>query len=272
MELLKGVAAQLRLPGADEDPVAFSGPPTVTVIRDSDGAVVVDQETSTEGGSGEDVYFTVDIPGDQLTEPDLLIAEWTDGSSTYTTRAEVVGAFLASLKEIKEKLGEEGPSDERCASMREIASRSIEDACGVAFRPRYERIALSGTGDFALILPRPRVISLVSLAVDGEALSLEEVAVSPAGILEGPQPWRAGAAIEVAYVHGHETFPAAALPVRDLAAYLLTPAPTDWDQRATSVSSEIGTYSLVTPGLRGAVFPLPAVNAFVEEHRYPVIG
>jgi hypothetical protein len=40
------------------------------------------------------------------------------------------------------------------------------------------------------------------------------------------------------------------------------------DDRATSLITEDGTFALTTPGLRGALFDLPEVNAAIEEYNY----
>lgn len=272
MELLRGVAATLRLPGPGEDPTVFTKPPKVTVTRDSDGTVILKEQLTTEHGEGEDIYFTVDVPGSDIPEVDLLTAVWADGTSTYTTHADVVGGFVTSLKAIKDKLDEEATAEE-LAAKREIALGSIEEACGVAFRPRYQRDVLDGNGEPGLMLSQPRPLKILSVKVGGEPVELSEVSIDPAGIAIAAGYWPSGEAnVEIIYIHGFETLRAAELPVRDLAAYLLTQSPTDWSERATGMSNEMGSYSFVTPGVRGAVFPLPSVNAFVEEHRYSTVA
>lgn len=276
MELLVGVASQLRLPEHDGDPAAFGTPPTVTVVRHSDGSAVLTDAATDEHGEGEDVYFTVDLTGAQLAEVDLLVATWTDGDSTYTTYAEVVGGFACSLRAIKAKYEEADRTDDQVAAAREVATTQIEAACGVAFRPCYAKQLVDGTGADTLMLPDPQLRRVLSVAVAGEALSAEELAeltVDHSGFLIHPSRWAEGRSnIEIAYVHGHEAFGPAALPVRDLASYLLTRTPTDWNARATSYSTGEVTYSLVTAGVRGMSFPLPEVNAFVQQHEYVSVG
>lgn len=274
MELLQHVVGTLRFPGPDDDPVTFAEDPTVTVARDSDGSVIVEDKAATKVELEEDdPYYTVELSGTDLSEVDLLKAVWSDGSSSYTTYAEVVGGFVTSLKSIKAKYGESDKTDEEIAEMREIALRSIEDVCGVAFRSRYSREVLDGTASLELIVSQPRLQRVLSASVGGEALALDELVIDPAGIVIAPSVWSCGRAnVEIAYVHGYEDFSTATLPVRDLAAHLLTKSPTDWNERATSVSDEMGTYSLVTAGVRGASFPLPSVNAFVENHSYVTIA
>ncbi len=274
---LQKVAATLRFPGRGDDAVSFAKDPTVTITRDSTGAAVVTAAATTkvDAGEGDIEHYTVDLTGAQVSEIDLLTATWTDGNSSYTTHHEVVGGFLCSLTAIKEKMGVSG-DDEEISTMRALVSRSIESACGVAFRPRYAKDVLNGSGTKQLMLRHPRLLRVLAASVDGEALdgeALEALTLDPAGFLISETCWPEGQAnVEVSYAHGYESFGPAALPVRDLAAYWLTGDPTDWNERATSHTTDLGTYSLVVPGMRGASFPLPAVNAFVDDHRYVSVG
>jgi hypothetical protein len=272
-EIQRNITSSLRFPPYGEDPAVFASPPTVTVTRDSDGTELTEVEATQVAATEDDIeHWVVEIKGTDIPEVDLLEVLWTDGSSSYTTYTEVVGGFVTSLRSIEKKLNESQPEEE-FASAREIAIRSIEDACGVAFRRRYAKETLDGSGALELMLRRPRLIRVLSATIAGTELDNDELVVDPVGALISSSRWTEGRAnVEVAYVHGHESFPPAALPVRDLAAYLLTPAPTDWNERATAYTSGEVTYSLVVAGLRGALFPLPSVNAFIEQHSYPTVG
>ena len=274
MEILQGAAATLRFPEVDGDPVSFSEDPVVTVTRHTDGSAIADPaETTKVEEEGEDVFYTFGLSGSDLSEVDALVAVWSDGDSSYTTYAEVVGGFVVSLKAIERKYDENDRTDVEIAAAREAATSQIEGACGVAFRPRYGKDVLDGSGSRGLLLRQPQVLRALSVSVDGEPLDIDDLTLDPAGVLFSSSPWTEGTAnVTVAYVHGYTNFPPAALPVRDLAAYLLIAAPTDWDARATAISNDMGTYSLVTPGVRGASFPLPSVNAFVEDNRYVSVG
>lgn len=274
-EIQRHITSSLRFPAFGEDPAAFTGVPTVTITRDSDSTEILSEVEATKvDETEEDIeHFVVDIPGTEIPEVDILTAVWSDGSSTYTTYTEVVGGFVTSLRSIEKKLSDVKATEEEMAHMREIAVRSIEEACGVAFRRRYARETLDGPGALELLLRRPKLIKPLSVTIGGEAVDVESLVVDPAGVLISSTTWTQGRSnIQVAYVHGYESFPPAALPVRDLAAYLLTPAPTDWNERATAVSANDATYSLVVAGVRGAKFPLPSVNAFVDEHEFPSVG
>jgi len=273
MEFLQNVAGTLRFPGPGDDPVAFEANPTITVTRHSDGSAIATAAATSKVEEGDDVYFTFDLTGADLPEVDLLIAVWTADGSSYTTYTEVVGGFACSLKAIAKKYDEGGPSNDDFAAAREAATTQIEGACGVAFRPRYGKEVLDGSGSRELLLRQPKLLRVLSVSVAGETVDPDGLTVDPLGVVLSPFRWAEGRSnVEIAYVHGYESYGPAGLPVCDLAAYLLTTSPTDWNQRATSVSTEKGSYSLVTPGVRGASFPLPVVNAFVEDNFWPSVG
>jgi hypothetical protein len=274
VEILQGVSTTIRFPAFGDDEVELSEP-TVTVTRESDGSKILEEAEAEEGKAAEDeiAYWTVKVPA--VSEPDRLTAEWTDDSSTYTQEVEVVGGFVCSVAAIKKKLGEQ-PVAAEVEAKREIATKDIESACGVAFRPRYERELVSGRGTKRLILNRREVTKVLSVKVGDSVWGPEEISgltIDPIGILVADSPWTQGSLnVEVGYVYGYQDFASAVEPVRDYAAYLLTPAPSDWQGRATSVTNEYGSsFALVTPGVRGASFPLPSVNAFVERFETPLI-
>lgn len=275
MEVLRNVATTIRFPEVGADSVALTSP-KVTIVRDSDGSTAVSEATPTkvepEGGS---TYWTQALTAAQTAALDILTATWksSDGS-LYTQTIEVVGGFVASLAEIKDRL-DETPADALVASKRESALKEIEDACSVALRPRYQKELLSGDGSRKLRLSRRRLISVESVSVDGTALTeaeLEALTLDPMGVLISESAWSRGVLnIVVTYTHGFVDYPPARHPVRDYATYLLTPQPTDLNARATSVTTDVASYVLVTPGVRGARFPLPSVNAFVAEFGAPLV-
>ncbi len=148
-------------------------------------------------------------------------------------------------------------------AMRTLVEESLEDACGVAFVPRYRREIVSGRGTTQIVLSQPRVTEIRSVTLDGVAVT-PLAAPSAQGVSYMPAGWAQGRGnYVVAYEHGYPFAPArvkyAALR---LAKRWMVDSPVD--ERATSVSTEDGTFSLVTPGMRGAMFDLPEVNAVVQ--------
>jgi hypothetical protein len=274
VEVLRSVGATLRIPEYGEDAVSLSGEVKITITRDSDGSTLVTDSLTTHV-AGEPEYWSYEVSGSYFADLDILTATWTDGDSTYTTQVEVVGGYVVSLASIKAKLGEDATDDELTRA-REQALDDIERACHVSFRPRYRRERLSGNGTNRLLLGSRQPRRILSLEVEDSPLSeadIEALILEPSGVIVRDSTWPLGRSNIVAtYEAGYEFYTPAQRPVRDLAAYYLTASPTDWNERATGYSNDYGTYSLVTPGVRGASFPLPVVNSFVEGFCLPLVG
>lgn len=199
-------------------------------------------------------------------EDGWYIIRWEDASgSTFDSdpiryQAEM-GGELVTVEELTEFVTAAGlsPSEEEIREARDLASARIEDACGVAFSPRETTETVTGTGGTAL-LSHPKVISV--LTVDSEPVN-----EGPFG--PGEIPLETGTHT-VTYTHGYEETP---LPIKRavklLARQHLTEDPSDLDLRATSKSNELATWTLVTPGIRGAKFPIPEVNQIVRDYSWP---
>lgn len=272
MEIQKGIKATLRFPEAGDDAVTLEEP-TVTVVRDSDGTTIVNKAAATPVEVAEAVeYYTYTLTGDKIPEVDLLTVTWADEDSTYTQEVEVVGGFVVSLSEIKEKYGgpaEKAPDAWKLEREREIATRDLEDSVWDAFRHRYEKELVTADGTNCMVLSQRNVVKILSVTVDDEALTgeeIEDLTVTSYGF-ERPTKVRSGAALVVTYVYGRERFHEAKNPVRDLAAYRLVPDPSDQFGRATSSTSEDGvTYRYFNEAIKGNKFPLPIVDAFVKRY------
>ena len=146
----------------------------------------------------------------------------------------------------------------RIVADRDVATARLEDACGVAFTEREAVEIATGEDGFAL-LSRPRVI---------EILKVDNVAAVSGPYLDGRIPLEDGEH-SVLYRHGWEDTP---LPIKRavllLTRHYLTIDPTDFDERATSKANEVASWTLVTPGVRGAIFPIPEVNQIVSDYAY----
>lgn len=275
-EVQRGIAATLRFPDADGDPVSLSGP-KVSVTRDSDGATVVSEGTVDSHEEG--AYFTHDLKGTDIPEVDLLNVVWSDANSSYEQVVEVVGGFACSIKSVKKKLDEDEETlaekypDAEIELQRERATRDIEAACWDGFRQRYAKETLNGDNGGLLILNHRHVVKILSLEVNDETfteLDIGNLSITSIGVERDlsryARGWPEGTNnITIAYVYGHDNFPSAANPVRDLTADYLVEFPTNWEERATSYTDTDGNnYRMVTAGERGKRFGLPSVNAFVD--------
>ena len=247
---------------------------TVTIVRDDGTSVVADQPAVDEGTG----RFRFRLTPAHTAQLDLLRVRWTatvEGSAqTIETLVEVCGGVFFSMAEAR-ALGPKSLGDaakypaERILAARTMAEQALEDAGGVAFVPRYARERRDGSGSARVRLSRRRVRAVRSLKIAGAALSsaeLAEVVPHASRFLYRPAGFPAGVSnVDVAYEHGHDAPPLRAGPgVLALAKRLLVEGP--FDDRATSLTTNAGTFTYVTPGVRGAVFDIPELNALVEQY------
>lgn len=168
---------------------------------------------------------------------------------------------LVTVEEVEAFVADVGLLDldsDQIESNRDVATARIEDACHVAFTEREAVEIATGVDGFAL-LSRPRII---------EVLKVDNVAVGEGPYPDGRIPLEDGDH-SVLYRHGWEETP---LPIKRavllLTRHYLTIDPTDFDERATSKSNEMASWSLVTPGVRGAIFPIPEINQIVSDYAF----
>lgn len=168
---------------------------------------------------------------------------------------------LVTTAEVEDFIADVGLLDldaQKIQETRDVAIARIEDACGVAFVEREDVEIATGRDGYAL-LSRPRVI---------EVLKIDNVAIGEGPYPEGRIPLEDGDH-SVLYRHGYEETP---LPIKRavllLTRHYLTIDPTDIDERATSKTTEMASWSLVTPGVRGAIFPIPEINQIVSDYSY----
>lgn len=248
-------------------------PGTVTVAATrADGSALAGFGSAT-GGSGTNPR-TVNLTAAHMALLDRFTVTWASTlKGTLVSYVEVVGGFHFTVAEGLAMFSENevaGITAAEVAEKRVLVEQALEDACGVAFVPRYERETVSGgrvTGtDILLKWPRVRTVRAVSVA--GTAFTAEE--------LDTLSPWATGVYrsggwtvgfhnIVVDYEHGHDFPP---MRVSEAALLLLknwmTQGPVD--DRTTSFSTDSGTFALSTPGLRGIVFGLPEVDAVVNQY------
>lgn len=268
--LLKGRTGEITASFADSSPVPTKA--TVSIKNDA-GTVVASGSATVVAG-----VCTFSVPVSATGSLDRLTATWTAGEETQTTYADVSAAHLTSLDEISADVPSgTSPTEAELKEARILAEEALEDACYVSFVPRFRREVLDTPA-----LRRGRLRTLRELKVNGSAVaSVSSVRVVDqryitksqffgnfyGGITQVLPPSMTPQIVEVAYEHGwDEPPPLVARAVARLAAFFLTEDPSDYDQRATSISTEQAHYTLITPGLAGAVFALPEANAIVQRY------
>jgi len=248
--------------GADTDPSPDTA--TVTITRD-DGTVLVTDAAATPSGTGGFLYTLSAGQNDRL---DILTAEWTSALGTLTTVTEVAGGFLFTIAQARSLNPLSDPTKyptQAIIDARTLVETALEDACGVAFVPRYRRELVSGTGGTELVLSSPRVTALRSTTLDGATVT-DTVVPSAPGVIYTAGGWTRGFGnYSIAYEHGWP-FPPPRVSQAALlwAKSVLVKGPID--DRTTSFSTEDGTFSLATPGIRGSVTGIPEVDATIAQY------
>jgi hypothetical protein len=245
------------------------GTVTVTVTRD-DGTIVT---TGSAGGTGA-AARTFQLTAADTAQLDQLTATWTSADlGTLTTVVEVVGDFLFTINEAH-TAGLASYTDDQIAGARTRVEQALEDACGAAFVPRYDRATLNGDGTTVLRLTRPylrrvRWASTVTAGVTTALLTtdLSALSLSAAGFVSG-YTWPTGYGnVLVGFEHGMDRPPE---PVRaaalDYARFLLT-QDSSIDSRAERLVTDDGTLVF-----GGGATGLPSVDRVIDSYRLPAIA
>ena len=250
--------------------IADPGTVTVGVTRD-DGTVLVAAGAATSGGGAAARTFNLTTTHTSLL--DRLVVTWTSSTLGVDGQVvEVVGDYLFSVAQAKALTSLANKTSAEIIEKRTLVEVLLENACGVAFVPRYSRKSFNGTAGYHLLLP-PRTTAIRSVKLDGTLVTdISTLRLLPTGELYFPSGWTRGFAnYEVAFEHGYsdgaERF-AASDAALTWARYLLVKGPID--ERTTSMSTEDGTFSLLTPGRGGSVSGIPSVDAFIQSHNLSV--
>jgi hypothetical protein len=275
--IVQGLSATLQHTFYSDGVAADPSPATATVtITRDDGTDVVTSQAATRLSAGVFTYTVTPIHT-------VLLDTWTVGwtatfggqSQTFEDIVEVAGGPLFTLAEARSLKPLDSLTAYPTAAIveaRTMVETALENACGVAFVPRYGREIVSGDGTTTLMLV-PRLRSIRSVSVDGvpiAAPSLAGIKVLSSGVAYNPAWWAGGFAnLEIAYEHGHD-FPPPRVSQAALlwAKNFLVKGPID--DRTTSVVSEDGTFALSTPGMRGATTGIPEVDAVISQYSLQV--
>lgn len=251
-----------------------AGDVTIGIVN-QDGEEVVASGTATVATSG---VISFEITPTISADLGRLRATWIDEDDvTVTSVHDVVGFHLITLAELRkfEPLDDEVLyTEEQLRYGRDMATYALERACNRALAPQLATETVTGRGGRALAL-KGGPTSLISIAQDAEALEADGILLDPAGFLERTAgAWVSGSSYEVSYIHGLEAVdPRVSRAVGLIASDVLFADQPDGQgsgipERATSLSTADGTFSLVTAGM-GNSFSLPEVNAVVQELRLP---
>lgn len=254
------------------------GTVTVTITR-ADGTAVVTAAATGGSGAAARTYTLA-----AQTRLDHLTAVWTGsaGGRLLTTRHEIVGGFYADLADVRalDALANTTKYPEAVlARARWQAEAKFEDATGVAWVPRHDRQVSFGDNTTQVLLRWPRARSLIAVAVDGTVVSdLTTFSLYDTGIVERksgvtwPRGVTASGNVTIEYTHGYDR------PPEDLrqafmayVRYLVLDTTSRIPDRASSYSTEFGSFQLVTAGFNRPT-GLPEIDVVLNEHSHRVAG
>jgi hypothetical protein len=259
--------------------VDATGPVTVDVLRE-DGETLSSGTTATKRPNTIGVYDLALSPALHTAEVDVLSLRWhatvAGVASVVETRVEVVGGFafaVAEFRALADMADTAKYPTARVAAERTRIEALFERACGASFVERYAREVLDGAGGPVVETETGRLRRILSAREDGAFLtgaSLSGMTVLRHGaVVRAPgEFWKPTAPgnVELRLVVGwSESYPddlrAAAM---DAVRYRLVQARSGAaiPERATSLTTEAGTFAVATAGLRRPT-GLPEIDAVV---------
>jgi hypothetical protein len=283
--ILQDAGGQITLAIYDQNGALVAADPITVRVEDGAGVVVV----PTTAASPSDVVgiYGLTLTPAQTAILDTYMAIWTatvaGASRTYRTRFEVVGGLYFTVAEARVFDNAALASVttypvETIVAGRELVEAELEVACGVAFVPRSARARVAGRGRRELVFPNRYPRSLVSVSVDGTALSqaeLDAIVLRDEGVAWRPTPWPESSAnpynVQAHYAHGYDEPP----PRMKRAALVLLRhrlVASNIEDRAISYTDELGTRALAVAGRRGQPFGIPDVDAAVADYDERIPG
>jgi hypothetical protein len=258
--------------------VVDPGTVTITITR-ADGTVVMSGAATVGTGAAARTYVLA-----AQTRLDHLTAVWTGTTAgrKATTRHEVVGGFYAELAEIRALDALTNLTSYPTAKLetaRLQAESRFEEATGVAWVPRHALETLTGRNSNTLLLRYRPPRTLIAATIAGTVVSdLATLRLEPYGLvsrtvgLTFPRPVTTAGNVTVEYTYGYDT-PPADLKQAFLAyvRYLLLDTRSRIPDRASVMTTDSGTFTLVTAGFRRPT-GLPEVDAVLNDYDMRVPG
>jgi hypothetical protein len=254
------------------------GTVTVTITR-ADGTAVTTAAATTGSGAAARTYTLA-----AQTRLDHLTAVWTGsaGGRQVTTRHEIVGGFYADLAELRTLDSLSNVTKYPTATLNRArwqAESRFEDATGVAWVPRHDRQVSFGDRTTQLMLRWPRPRSLIAVSIDGTAATdLTLFSLYETGLIERtsgvtwPRGYTSSGNVIVEYTHGYDRPPEdLRLAFLTYVRYLILDTTSRIPDRASSYSTDFGTFQLVTAGFNRPT-GLPEIDAVLNEHNHRVAG
>jgi hypothetical protein len=206
-----------------------------------------------------------------VTQPNRWTVSWiANTGEQYTDTLDVAGGeffSIAQARSLKPLNNEIAYSDEQIAAARVAAETAIEDACGVAFVPRYFSATTYSACRQMNRKPflKPYLRAIRSASVNGVRQDISSVVVADDSAFWSYGSWPTGQLV-IRGEWGYDAPPPRVARAALLLAkhYLVESGISSRTMRHTNAAGESDIF--VTEGRGGAVFPLPEANAVVEEY------
>ncbi len=283
-ELIRGMPGTLTVTVTDgSGAVVDPGTVTVTVTR-HDGTVLFQRAASGSGANPR----TVSLDASDLSQLDrLTVTAEASAFGEASAVIPVVGGPLFWVSEARDF--DQGQladpvrfPDDVLIQLRTRIREAFTSVTGRRFVPELVTVTLDGTGTGTLLLPDVEITAIRSVETRVGATwtawtadELADLVVIPPGAIgytSGVWPDAPGS-VRVTYEAGMARVP---LEIRRaalrLAASYMGALSSNLPDRALSLSDELGTFRLATPGVGGSWFGLPEVDAVLQRYRVGIPG
>lgn len=284
LEAIRGQPLSLSVTVRDGGGALVDPGPVTIDVRRWDGTLVTSGPMSGTGAAPR----TLSLSPSHLPDVDLFTVTVSGASFGTTTQTiPVVGAPLFTLTEAR--AFDQGQladptryPDELLVALRARIREAFVNITGKRFVPELVEAVVSGTGTSTLVVPDVDVLNVraVWLRRGGSWQPLDPAQLASMMVLPyGTIVWTGGVwpdgplSVRIVYEAGMERVP---LEIRraalKLACSYMGALSSNLPDRALSLSDELGTFRLATPGFGGSFFGLPEVDAVLKRYQVRVPG
>ena len=274
-----GGTVAVHVTAADDSPTDLDALPAADAVID--GATVAPPLTVTKPGTGR---YTATIPPGHPAAAQLgdILIRWTGllaaAAWLRSTPVEVIGGWPFTVADVRAANHDLDDTtrypNALIAAARAAAVDRAEQISKVAWTPRRRRVTVEpAAGHRRLLLPDVEATDLIAVTVDGVAEDLTEITLQPWGALDHPTGWHGRVVAD--YLHGYRACPAPVVDaIIDLTIRAVVGMGSRVPERATSVSTDVGTFRITLPGRDGPT-GIPDIDAVLTQYGYgavPAVG
>lgn len=259
--------------GVDTDPTPDSA--TVTIVRD-DGTVIINGLSATPGTPPPAGTFVYDLTPGQNNRLDRMTATFVSALGNSVQQGEIVGGYLIGSADLVE-LYPNNTNAERADRRTDIEIR-LEEACGRAFVPRYEREVVTMDRRGVIRLKWGSLRRILSVITDYQTLTTDQIANlhvnHDMGHIWGVPKGTRSREVTITYEHGWDGItPSVRNAALSAIQEMYGPNRIDGRIRTKIVDNVRVTYDNNTTGGSARLqFASTDVVSFILNNRRPLIG